>query len=43
MDGVVNSVFRFLLPTEISLKTEKLLKNIALLLGLLSAIAIIFD
>ena len=43
MDGVVNSIFRFLLPSEISLKTEKLLKNIALLLGLLSAIAIIFD
>ena len=43
MDGVVNSIFRFLLPAEISLKTEKLLKNIALLLGLLSAIAIIFD
>ena len=29
MDGVVNSIFRFLLPSEISLKTEKLLKNIA--------------
>ena len=43
MDGVVNSIFRLLLPSEISLKTEKLLKNIALLLGLLSAIAIIFD
>ena len=43
MDSVVNSIFRFLLPCEISLKTEKLLKNIALLLGLLSAIAIIFD
>jgi len=43
MDGVVNSIFRFLFPSKISLKTEKLLKNIALLLGLLSAIAIIFD
>lgn len=43
MDDVVNSIFRFLLHSEISLKTEKLLKNIALLLGLLSAIAIIFD
>ena len=43
MDGVVNSIFRFLLPSKISLKTEKLLKNIALLLGLLSAVVIIFD
>ena len=43
MDGVLNSIFRFLLPSEISLKNEKLLKNIALFLGLLSAIAIIFD
>ena len=43
MDGVVNSIFRFLLPSQISLKTEKLLKNTALLLGLLSAVAIIFD
>ena len=43
MDSVVNSVFRFFLPSEISLKTEKLLKNIALLLGLLSAVSIIFD
>ena len=43
MDGVVNSIFRFLVPSEISLKTEKLLKNIASLIGLLSAIAIIFD
>ena len=43
MDGVVNSIFRFLFPSKISLKNEKLLKNIALLLGLLSAIAIIFD
>ena len=43
MDGVVNSIFGFLLPSKISLKTEKLLKNIALLLGVLSAVAIIFD
>ena len=43
MDGVVNSIFRFLLPSEISIKTEKLLKNTALVLGLLSAIATIFD
>jgi hypothetical protein len=40
MDGVVNSIFRLLLPSKISLKTEKLLKNIALFLGLLSAVAI---
>ena len=39
----MNSIFRFLFPSKISLKTEKLLKNIALLLGLLSTIAIIFD
>ena len=43
MDGLVNSFFRLLLPSKISVKTEKLLKNITLLLGLLSAIAIIFD
>ena len=43
MDGVVNQIFRFLLPSKISLKTEKLLKNIALFLGVLSAVAIIFD
>ena len=43
IDSLVNQFFRFLLPTKISSKTEKLLKNIALLLGLLSAIAIIFD
>ena len=42
-DGVVNSIFGFLLPSKISLKTEKLLKNIALLLGVLGAVAIIFD
>ena len=43
MDSLVNSLLRSLLPSEISQKTEVLLKNIALLLGLLSAIAIIFD
>ena len=43
MDSIVNSIFNFFLPPKISLKNEKLLKNIALLLGLLSAAAIIFD
>ena len=43
MDGLVNRIFGFLLPSSIILNTEKLLKNIALLLGLLSAVAIIFD
>ena len=42
MDGVVNQIFRFLLPSEISLKTEALIKNIALFVGVLSAVAIIF-
>ena len=43
MDNVVNLIFSFLFPSNISLQNEKLLKNIALLLGLLSALAIIFD
>jgi len=43
MDGIFNSIFKFLFPTKISPKAEKLLKNFALLLGLLSAIAIIFN
>ena len=43
MDSLVNSLFRLLLPSEIFSKTETLLKNIALMLGLLSAVAIIFD
>ena len=43
MDGLINQFFRFLLPPEISSKTEKILKNATLLLGLLSATAIIFD
>ena len=43
MDNLVNSVCRYFLPSEISLKSEKILKNITLILGILSAIAIIFD
>ena len=43
MDDLVNSIIRKVLPHEISEKTGKLLKNIALLLGFLSAVAIIFD
>jgi len=43
VDSLVNSIFRVLLPSRISSKTEKLLKDIALLLGILSAVAIIFD
>ena len=43
MDHVVNSIFSLLFPSYISLQNEKLLKNVALLLGLLSAVAIIFD
>ena len=43
MDSLVNSLFRALLPSAISAKTEALLKNIALSLGLLSAVAIVFD
>ena len=43
MDNAVNAIFRFLLPSQISIEAEKLLKNIALVLGLLSAVAIIFD
>ena len=41
MDSILNSIFRLFLPSEISLKTETILKNIALMLGVLSAIAII--
>ena len=37
MDSLVNSIFRLLLPSKISQKTEKKLKDIALLLGILSA------
>ena len=43
MDNAVNAIFRFLLPSQISIEAEKLLKNLALVLGLLSAVAIIFD
>ena len=43
MDRFVNMILRLFLPPAITPKTEKLLKNIALILGLLSAIAIIFD
>ena len=43
LDGLVNSIFKFFLPSKISLKSENILKNIALMLGILSAIAIIFD
>ncbi len=43
MDNFINSFFGKLFPSAISPKTEELLKNIALLLGILSAIAIIFD
>ena len=43
MDGIFNSIFKFLFPTKISPKAEKLFKNFALLLGLLSAIDIIFN
>ena len=43
VDSLVNTILRVSLPSEISSKSETLLKNIALLLGLLSAIAIIFD
>ena len=43
MDSILNYIFRLFLPSEISAKNEILLKNIALMLGILSAIAIIFD
>ena len=43
MDRFINHIFTTLLPLTISLKTEKFLKNVALLLGVLSALAIIFD
>lgn len=43
LDNVVNGFFDRLLPAVLSKETERLLKNIALLLGLLSAVAIIFD
>ena len=43
MDNILNYIFKIFLPSEISSKTETFLKNIALVLGILSAIAIIFD
>lgn len=43
IDRWLNKLLWKWLPSSISKKMERLLKNIALLLGLLSAIAIIFD
>ena len=43
MDKFINHIFTTLFPLTISLKTERILKNVALLLGILSALAIIFD
>ena len=43
MDKFINYIFITLFPLTISLKTERILKNVALLLGILSALAIIFD
>jgi hypothetical protein len=43
MDRLINHIFEKLLPLTITLRTEKILKNFALLLGILSALAIIFD
>ena len=43
MDRLINHIFARLFPFTISLKTEKILKNFALLLGILSALSIIFD
>jgi hypothetical protein len=43
MDNFVNNFFIRLFPSNISREVEKILKNIALMLGVLSAIAIIFD
>lgn len=43
IDTLVNRVFGKILPSRISPKAEKRLKDIALALGLLSAVAIIFD
>ena len=43
MDKFINQIFTTLFPLSISLKTERILKNVALLLGILSALAIIFD
>ena len=43
MDRLINHIFTKIFPITISLKAEKILKNFALLLGILSALAIIFD
>jgi ABC-type bacteriocin/lantibiotic exporter with double-glycine peptidase domain len=43
MDKLLNKFFGRFLPSRLSARAEKFLKNLALLLGLLSAIAIIFD
>ena len=43
MDKFINHIFTTLFPLTISLRTERILKNVALLLGILSALAIIFD
>ena len=43
MDKFINHICAILFPLTISSKTEKILKNFALLLGILSALAIIFD
>jgi hypothetical protein len=43
MDRIVNYIFAKFFPQTISFKAEKILKNFALLLGILSALAIIFD
>lgn len=43
MGSLVDLVIRKLLPSKISPTVERLLKNTALLLGLLSAIAIVFN
>jgi len=43
MDKFINYIFTTLFPLTISLKTERILKNVSLLLGILSALAIIFD
>ena len=43
MDRLIKHIFDKLFPLTSSTKTEKILKNFALLLGILSALAMIFD
>ena len=43
MDKFINHIFTTLFPATMSLKTERILKDVALLFGILSALAIIFD